>query len=225
MRSRWRVAATAAPRCVGSAGRVGPGPGQRADPGPLGHRARRSGHGAGGQGTVGRERRAAAVGRPRETGHHLGLPVAGVAGRRSRVAPINTGRLPVGGRVPGPRPHRFQAGDRRRPGRAVRGDHRVAGGRLDGPHGVGAGPGTALGVGMGSCRADPGPAPAGGRAGTTAARVRCTPRSSRSAPSWTTHNCRSPRQRPRRARASRGCIALNGSAADTTGRGLRCPAG
>ena len=53
----------------------------------------------------------------------------------------------------------------------------------------------------------------------------CTPRSSRSAPSWTTHNCRSPRQRPRRARASRGCIALNGSAADTTGRGLRCPAG
>jgi hypothetical protein len=39
--------------------------------------------------------------------------------------------------------------------------------------------------------------------------VRCTPRSSRSAPSWTTHNCRSPRQRARRARASRGCIALN----------------
>ena len=46
---------------------------------------------------MGRERRAAAVGRRRETGHHLGLPVAGVSGRRSRVAPINTGRLPVRG--------------------------------------------------------------------------------------------------------------------------------
>ena len=49
MRSRWRVAATAAPRCVGGAGRVGPGPGQRADPGPLGHGAWRSGDGAGSQ--------------------------------------------------------------------------------------------------------------------------------------------------------------------------------
>ena len=170
MRSRWRVAATAAPRCVGGAGRVGSGPGQRANPGAFGHGARRPGDGAGRPGTVGRERRTAAVGRSRETGHHPGLLVAGVAGRRSRVATVDSGRLPVGGRFPGPRPHRFPAGDRRRPGRAVRGDHRVAGGRLDRPHGVGAGPGAALGVGMGSCRADPGPAPAGGHAGTTAAR-------------------------------------------------------
>src|SRR5664279_4931969 len=64
-----------------SAGRVGPGPGQRAGPGALGHGARRSGDGAGGQGTVGGERRTAAVGRSRETGHHPGLLVAGVAGR------------------------------------------------------------------------------------------------------------------------------------------------
>src|SRR5664279_2905773 len=65
---------------------------------------------------------------------------------------------------------RILAGDRRQSGRAGRGDHGLAGGWLDGPHGVGAGPGAALGVGMGSCRADPGPAPAGGHAGTTAAR-------------------------------------------------------
>ena len=119
---------------------------------------------------MGGEGRTGAVIRADPAGHHTRCPPSGVAVCRPRVATVDGGRVPVSGGVPDPVSGREPAGGGPHPESAGGRLRRLAIAGVAGPDGVGTNAGTAVGLGVGLHRTDPGRAPAGREAQPTTRR-------------------------------------------------------